>query len=62
LAVYTVTLFNADGSVHRQHELQCESDDHVIDLVGESDHPHAIDIHQGERHVVRIPPWRRGLS
>lgn len=61
MADYTVTFLGPDGSLVGQETVTCDCDDDVIDLVGESSHPHAIDIHHGDRHVVRFPPWPRGF-
>lgn len=62
MAIYTITFISADGGVLERCTLECGCDDDAIDIVGESAHPHAIDIHEGERHVVRCPPWSRGLT
>jgi hypothetical protein len=34
-----------------------DDDDHALDEIGRSDHPHEIFVHQGERLVARFPPW-----
>lgn len=59
MADYTVTFLGLDGSPIGQETITCDCDDDAIDLVGASNHPHEIDIHHAERHVVRFPPWPR---
>lgn len=61
MADYTVTFLGPDGSQVRQETITCDCDDDAIDRTGDSDHPHGIDIHHGERHVVRFPPWPRAF-
>ena len=62
MPIYTVTYLNADGTTLRQQKLRAENDDKALDHVGESKHRHAIDVRHGDRHVVRFPPWPRGLG
>lgn len=62
MAIYTVTFLGADGDVLERRTLECGCDDDAIDIVGESAHPYAIDIHEDERHVVRCPRWSCGLT
>lgn len=59
MAEYTITFLGADGAPMSQKTIICDCDDDAIDLVGDSTHLHGIDIHHGERHVVRFPPWPR---
>jgi hypothetical protein len=57
MAPYTIDLLREDGSVHETRVIHCEHDDEAIDRVGSFDHPHAMDVRQADRHVVRFPPW-----
>ena len=57
MAPYRVNLLAPDGSVHEARVIVCAHDDEAIDRVGEIDHPHEIDIWQGDRHVARFPTW-----
>ena len=59
MATYTVSFLGFDGDVQTRQTLECASDDDAIDIVGDSTHPHSIDLHEGARHVVRFPPWPR---
>ena len=61
MPAYTVTFLNADGTMSHRRRVHGETDDHVIELVGEIEHPYAIDIHHRGRHVARFPPWLRRL-
>ena len=54
---YTIDLLRHDGSIQETRIALFEHDDAAIDHVGGIDHPHAIDVSQGERHVARFPPW-----
>lgn len=58
MAQYTVHLLDAHGEVEVTFAHECSCDDDVVDFVGHSEHPHAIDVFEGARHVVRFPPWR----
>jgi hypothetical protein len=57
MAPYRIALLAGDGTVHDERVIECAYDDEVIDHVGRSDHPHEIDVWQGQRHVARFPPW-----
>jgi hypothetical protein len=37
--------------------IECAHDDAAIDHAGALDHPHEIEVWQGERRVTRFPPW-----
>jgi hypothetical protein len=58
MPVYTITLLNADDTPLSQADVEAADDDHITDIAGRLSHPHGIDIHHGERHVVRFPPWQ----
>lgn len=58
MPLYTATFFNSDETVGYQQQIDAADDDAVIDAVGESLHPHAIDVHEGERHVGRFAAMR----
>ena len=59
MAQYTIHFLDAHGAIEATQTHECHCDDDAIDLVGESEHPHAIDVLDGARHVVRFPPWSR---
>ncbi len=54
---YTVSFLGPDEEVVTKEVRYFESDDHALDEIGRSDHPYAIQVHQGERIVARFPPW-----
>ncbi len=56
---YTVRLFDAGGSRHSTVEREHGCDDEAIDAAGFLDHPHAIEVWQGDRLVATFPPERR---
>ena len=58
MAAYRVRFFTEDGAVHSERVIECEHDDEAIDQVGESAHPHAIEVWRGARRVAHFPPWR----
>lgn len=58
MARYTIHFLDANGEIQATHLHECPTDDDVIDFAGDSGHPHAIDVFDGARHVVRFPPWR----
>jgi hypothetical protein len=59
MPTYTITFRGLDGGVHSQKDTECACDDDAIDAAGDSTHPYEIDVHEGDRHVVRFPPWPR---
>lgn len=61
MAPYRVSLLTEDGSPHEERVIDCEHDDEAIDRAGEIQHPHEIDVWQGNRHVARFPPWPRPI-
>lgn len=61
MADYTVTFLRPAGSPVDQATIACVCDEDAIDPVGDSTRPHEIDIHHGERHIVRFPPWPRAF-
>jgi hypothetical protein len=54
---YTIDLLRHDGSIQETRIALFEHDDAAIDHIGGIDHPHAIDVWQGERHVALFPAW-----
>lgn len=54
---YTIDLLRHDGSIQETRIALLEHDDAAIDHVGGIDHPHSIDVWQGERHVALFPAW-----
>lgn len=59
VAPYQISYFAQDGSMVHREQIRFRDDDHAIDWVGASDHPHEIHIHQGERLVAKVPPVHR---
>lgn len=57
MSPYRITLLTPDGGVHEEKVMECTHDDEAIDRTGRLDHPHEIDLWQGERHVGQFPPW-----
>lgn len=57
VAPYRIVLLSPDDAPREERMIECEHDDVAIDQVGWVDHPHAIDLWQQDRHVVRFPPW-----
>ena len=55
MAVYTVKLLGPDGELRSEMTADHASDDKVIDAVGFLDHPHTIEIWDGDRHVATFP-------
>ena len=60
MPAYRVTFLDEDECAIRTEALTAGSDDDAIDQIGRSAHPYAIDIHDGDRLVVRFPPWPAG--
>ena len=58
MAPYRVRLYDENGGVETEYVVDFAHDDDAIDRVGDSEHPHAMDIWEGDRHVARFPPWR----
>ena len=54
---YTIHFLGPDGETIASEERWFEHDDHALDTVGRSDHPHAMLVLEGERLVARFPPW-----
>ena len=59
LARYLIRLLNARGERHAMLEREHQSDDEAIDPAGFLDHPHALEVWDGERLVARFPPKRK---
>ncbi len=57
LAPYTISFLSADGAVLNEQVCWFAHDDHALDEVGRSEHPHAIVVRQGQRLVAEFPPW-----
>jgi hypothetical protein len=55
--IYSISFLNADGGVDDLAEIEARDDDHVTGLARLIRHPHALDVHDGARHVVRLAPW-----
>jgi hypothetical protein len=61
---YTIDLLKDDGSIDETRVVAFEHDDAAIDHVGGIDHPHAIQVREGDRLVAlfpalsRLPPFR----
>ncbi len=58
MSPYRVRLYDEDGGVQGEYVMEFDQDDDAIDRIGESDHPHAMDVWDGDRHVARFPPVR----
>jgi len=56
MAPYTISVIGPDGEVVDRRRQKFEHDDHAIDTVGRSEHPHEIQLHQGRRLVARSWP------
>lgn len=56
MTCYTVRLLAANGEPDSEMSVDHPSDDDVIDAVGGFDHPHAMEIWDGDRHVATFPP------
>lgn len=56
MAPYVISYLGPLGETQDRTLDWFESDDHAIDSVGRSDHPHEILVHQGARLVARFPP------
>jgi hypothetical protein len=57
VAPYKINLLDKSGSPEAEEVLEFDSDDAVIDHVGEIGHRDAIEVWQGERCVALFPPW-----
>lgn len=57
MAPYRIVLLTPDEAVREERLIECAHDDEAIEYTGWIDHPHAIDLWQQDRHVVRFPPW-----
>jgi hypothetical protein len=57
LAPYTISFLSADRAVLNEEVRWFAHDDHALDEVGRSAHPHGIVVKQGERLVAEFPPW-----
>ncbi|MGH1573807.1 hypothetical protein ACRAWG_28100 [Methylobacterium sp. P31] len=55
MTFYRICLLAADGSTYAESELDCEHDDVAIDYAGRLNHPHEIQVWEGERLVARFP-------
>ncbi|MFI4935531.1 MAG: hypothetical protein ACHP7N_12985 [Caulobacterales bacterium] len=60
MAPYTVSFLGPEREVLIQDVQWFAHDDHALDTIGRSSHPHEIEVRQGERLVARFPPWRPG--
>jgi hypothetical protein len=59
LPIYSISFLNPDGGVDDHATVDAIDDDHATGLARLIRHEHAIDVHHGDRHVVRLPPWSR---
>ena len=57
MPLYRINLLALDGGIRETTVIECNGDDQAIDLAGASGHPHAIDVWEHDRHVIRFPPW-----
>jgi hypothetical protein len=57
MAPYTVSFLGPAGDLLVEQVHWFEHDDHALDTIGRSSHPHEIEVRQGERLVARFPPW-----
>jgi len=61
---YTIDLLKDDGSIDETRVVVFQHNDAAIDHVGGIDHPHAIQVREGDRLVAlfpglaRSPPFR----
>ncbi len=54
MPLYRISLLAADGTLHEEHEIDCEHDDAAIDHAGGLNHPHEIHVWDGERLVAHF--------
>jgi hypothetical protein len=59
VAPYTISYLGAAGELLERREQCFRNDDHALDTVGQSKHPHQILVHHQGRLVARFPPWPR---
>jgi S-ribosylhomocysteine lyase LuxS involved in autoinducer biosynthesis len=57
MAPYTVSFMGPNEEVLAEEVRWFDYDDHALDEIGRSKHPHEIQVHQGDRMVARFPPW-----
>jgi len=57
VAPYTVSFLGPDDEVLAEEVRWFDHDDHALDEIGRSDHPHAVRVLQGQRLVAWFPPW-----
>jgi len=55
MAPYTITYRDGLGAIEKEERRWFDHDDHAIDEVGWSHHPHEIEVNQGDRLVARFP-------
>ena len=62
VASYTISYLGPTGELLERQEQWFRNDDHALDTIGQSNHPHQILVHHEGRLVARFPPWpREGL-
>lgn len=59
MAPYTVNFLGPDKQVIAEDVQWFEHDDHALDTIGRSNHPHEISVRQGQRLVAIFPPLRK---
>jgi len=57
MAPYNVTFLGPGREVLAEQQEWYEHDDHALDVIGRSDHPHEIEVRQGDRLVAVFPRW-----
>jgi hypothetical protein len=57
VAPYTVSFLGPEQEVQAENVQWFEHEDHALDTIGRSRHPHEIVVHQGQQLVARFPPW-----
>jgi len=64
MSPYTVSFLGPAREVLVEEVQWFEHDDDALDMIGRSNHPHEIEVRQGQRLVARFPPWppKEGLS
>jgi hypothetical protein len=56
LSPYRIALMSPDGLIQEERIADFEHDDQAIDVTGQINHPHQIQVYQGERLVGIFQP------
>jgi hypothetical protein len=62
MLTYRLYLFDASGRIRERVEMECETDEHAMELAAQAEHPYAKEVWLDARRVGRFEPTGAAAS